>query len=198
MTMIKASMKYALAAAVAGCLALPSIGWAQATDFSGTWRFDESKSTTKPELVSVGGSEGTVVARAGAGAAPGGAAPPPPPGGRGRARVVDSNRMVIKQTATEINILDGGVALVFKLDGSENSVSALNRPGYPKGTAVWDGSKLVLTTSQQVYIGKAQFAPRTTKEVYSLDAGVLTIEKTGVTPAGQTRNEKLVYTKATT
>ncbi len=205
-----ASTKYALAAGiVAGCLVLPSTGWAQVTDFSGTWRFDETKSTTTPELVAVGGSEGTAVNRGGragggGGAGGGGAAPAAGAargggGGGGRAaRTVDTNRMVIKQTATDLNILDGGVALVYKLDGSENTVSALNRPGYPKGKAVWEGNKLVLSTSQQVYIGKAQFAPRTTKQVYSLDGGVLTIEKTETSPQGVVKTEKLVYTKATT
>ena len=198
-----ASAKYAVAAAtVAGCLALPSTGWAQATDFSGTWRFDEAKSTSTPELVAVGGSEGTAVARGrAAGAAPGGAPPPPAPGragGGGRAvRAVDTNRMIIKQTPADINILDGGVALVYKLDGSENNVSALNRPGYPKGKATWEGSKLVLSTSQQVYIGKAQFAPRTTKQVYSADNGVLTIEKTETSAQGVVKTEKFVYSKVT-
>ncbi len=188
-------MKYALATAVVGCLAVPSIGSAQTADFTGTWTYDAAKSTGVPELVSIGGSEGTAARGRAAGTAPGAV----PPAGRGRAaRTVDSNRLVIKQTPAEINLLDGGVALRFMLDGSENSVSALNRPGYPKGKAAWEGGKLVLSTSQQVYIGKAQFAPRTTRWVYSVDAGVLTIDKTEVSPQGETKNEKLVYSKATT
>ena len=109
---------------------------------------------------------------------------------------VDAFRLVIKQTPAEINLLDGGVSLAFKLDGSEQSISALNRAGYPKGKAAWDGSKLVLSTRQDVYVGHAQFDTRATKDVYSLDGGMLTIEKTD-SFQGKTRSTKLVYSKAT-
>lgn len=192
---VNASMKYALAATVACLLALPSLGWAQTADFSGTWTFDPAKSNGKPEPVSLAGGESpevTAEGRVGGGAAAVGAQPA---GGRA-ARPVDFFRLVIKQTPAEINMLEGGVALVFKLDGSEQSISGLGRAGYPKGKAAWEGNKLVLTTKQDVYIGKAQFASRTTKDAYSVEGGMLTIEKSE-NFQNDTKTSKLIYNKVT-
>ncbi len=203
---MKASIKYALAAAVVSLLALPSVGRAQAPDLSGTWTFDAAKSTGRPEPVSLAGGESPEVAedgRVGGGGGGGGragaaaaAAGGQPAGGRA-ARPVDFFKLVIKQTPKDINLLEGGVALMFKLDGTQDSISALGRAGYPKGKGVWEGNKLVLTTTQDVYIGKAQFAPRNTRDVYSLEGGVLTIEKTE-TFQTDVKKAKLVYTKSTT
>lgn len=192
---VNASMKYALAATVVCLLALPSPGWAQTVDFAGTWTFDPAKSKGKPEPVSLAGGESPEVTADGRIGGPAAAVGAQPAGGRA-ARPVDAFRLVIKQTPTEINMLEGGVALVFKLDGSEQSISALNRAGYPKGKAAWEGNKLVLTTKQDVYIGKAQFAPRTTKDVYSLEGGMLNIEKSESFQS-DTKTSKLVYTKVT-
>lgn len=200
--MMKTSTKCALVAAVAGLLTLPSMGWAQATDFSGTWSFDAAKSTGKPEPVSLAGGESPEVTEegriggGGGGRGRGAALAGAQPAGGRAARAVDAFRLVIKQTPAEINLLDGGVSLAFKLDGSEQSISALNRAGYPKGKAAWDGSKLVLSTRQDVYVGHAQFDTRATKDVYSLDGGMLTIEKTD-SFQGKTQSTKLVYSKAT-
>lgn len=197
MTM-KASIKYVLAATAVCLLALPSTGWAQTADFSGSWAFDQAKSMGKPEPVSLAGGESPEVAAdgrvgGGAAAAAGGGQPA---GGR-EARPVDFFRLVIKQTPAQVDLLEGGVALAFKLDGSSNGISALGRAGYPKGNAAWEGNKLVLSTTQDVYIGKAQFAPRNTRDVYSLEGGVLTIEKTETFQA-DVKKAKLVYTKSAT
>ncbi len=188
--------KYVVMAAVVACgFTLPLVSQAQTTDFSGTWMFDPSKSVGKPETVSLAGGEAPEVAPdgriGGAGAANAGGQPA---GGR-EAKPIDAFRQVIKQSPSEINIVDGGVALVFKLDGTEQNISALGRAGYPKGKAAWEGNKLVLTTRQDVYVGRAQFDTRTIKYTYSLDAATLTIEKTD-NFQGQTKTTKLVYNKA--
>src|SRR5262249_30354395 len=96
--------------------------------------------------------------------------------------------------ADEFSVLDGGVPLLFKLDGSENGISGIGRAGYPKGKAAWDGAKLVLTTRQDVYIGHAQFETRTIKYTYSMSGATLTIDKTD-TFQGKTKATKLVYDK---
>jgi len=188
--------KYVVMAAVVACgLTLPLVSQAQTTDFSGTWMFDPSKSVGKPETVSLAGGEAPEVAPDGRiGGGGGGNAGGQAAGGR-EAKPIDAFRQVIKQSPTEINIVDGGVALVFKLDGTEQNISALGRAGYPKGKAAWEGNKLVLTTRQDVYVGRAQFDTRTIKYIYSLDGGTLTIEKTD-NFQGQTKTTKLVYNKA--
>jgi hypothetical protein len=194
MIMLMPSMKHVRAAVVAAaCVATAVVARAQTTDFSGTWNFDESKSVGKPELVGVAGSSGAEFTLQGNQGGGGGG------GGQGRGaggRVLNPNRLVIKQDATDLNVTEGGLSLVYKLDGSENNVSALMRPGYPKAKTAWDSGKLVITSSIQVYVGKGQFEPRTVKEVYTLSGDTLTIEKTGVTPAGEKIDHKLVYTRA--
>ena len=188
--------RYVVMAAVVACgLTLPPVSQAQTADFSGTWMFDPSKSVGKPETVSLAGGEAPEVAPDGRiGGAAAANAGGQPAGGRD-AKPIDAFRQVIKQSPTEINIVDGGVALVFKLDGTEQNISALGRAGYPKGKAAWEGNKLVLTTRQDVYVGRAQFDTRTIKYIYSLDGGTLTIEKTD-NFQGQTKTTKLVYNKA--
>lgn len=191
--------KYVLLAAVVACgLTMPLISQAQTADFSGTWAFDPSKSLGKPETVSLAGGEAPEIASdgriGGGGRGNAGNVGGQPAGGR-EAKPIDAFRVVIKQSPSEINILDGGVALVFKLDGTEQNISALGRAGYPKGKAAWEGNKLVLTTRQDVYVGRAQFDTRTIKYIYSLDGGTLTIEKTD-NFQGQTKTTKLVYNKA--
>ena len=186
-----------LAAVVASGLSMPLIGQAQITNFSGTWTFDATKSTGKPETVSLAGGEAPDVvgsrrggndqrAALGLGGQPAGGRESKPP---------DPFRLVIKQSPKQIEMLDGGVALVFKLDGTEESVSALGRAGYPRGKAAWEGNKLALTTRQDVYVGRAQFDARIIKYVYALERGTLTIERTD-TFQGQTKTAKLVYNKA--
>jgi hypothetical protein len=196
---MKRSMTYVhVAAVLMVCgLGMPPVARAQTTDFSGTWAFDAGKSTGKPEPVSLAGGESPDVVsatRGGQGAGNAGAFPAQPAGGR-EAKPVDVFRLVIKQAPSEISIVDGGVPLLFKLDGTEQNISALARAGYPKGKGAWEGDKLALTTKQEVYVGRAQFDTRTIKYTYSLQGGTLTIDKTD-NFQGQTKTTKLVYNKA--
>jgi hypothetical protein len=167
-------------AALAAFIALPVAGWAQAKpDFSGSWTMDQAKSDPAPARG--GGGAGGGGARGGGG------------GGRGGGGV--AMQLTIKQTATALTIDramgQGTQTAVYNLDGSESSNTM--GQGQAKSKAVWDGSKLVITTSQDV-TGPNGAMTVESKEVYSMDGGVLTVENTRNTPNGaQTR--KIVYTK---
>jgi hypothetical protein len=176
---------------------------AQPPDFSGTWVFDASKSVGTPTLPAIGGSTGTGIQSGGGpgGGGRGGRGPLPagtfdPATGRTSRGSLDFNRMTVKQTPTEVQVVWGGVELAYKLDGSRHNISAFNRPGFPQGQTAWEGKKLVVTYSTQVYAGKGEFLTLNGKEVWSLDGTVLTIEKTETTRQRTTENTKLVYSKA--
>ncbi len=164
--------------ALALVLALPSLVLAQAkTDFSGTWTFDEAKSDPAP-------------ARAGGGGGGGGR-------GGGRRGGAPATAMTIKQTATELSMdrtmAQGPQTVVLKLDGTDSTNTIGMGPATSK--AVWDGPRLVVTTTQTMQgRGGGGEVTITSKEIYSVAGNVLTIETTRTTPAGdQTR--KLIYTK---
>ena len=164
-------------AAVAVALALVATTAAQAkTDFSGTWTFDEAKSDPAP-------------ARAGGGGGGGGR-------GRGRMGGAPATAMTIRQTAGELSMdrttAQGSQTIVYKLDGSESTNTIGMGPATSK--AMWDGNRLVVTTTQTVQ-GRGGEITINSKEIYSVQGNVLTIETTRTTPGGdQTR--KLVYTKS--
>jgi hypothetical protein len=105
--------------------------------------------------------------------------------------------MTIKQTPTQLSIDrtmgQGTQTAVYKLDGSE-STNAMGM-GEAKSKAMWEGAKLVITTAQTMP-GRDGGAGMTleVKEIYSLDGGVLTIERTQTTPMGA-MTRKLVYDK---
>jgi hypothetical protein len=163
--------------ALALVLALPSLGLAQAkTDFSGTWTFDEAKSDPAPARAGGGGGGG---------------------GGRGGGRMggAPATAMTIKQTGTELSMdrttAQGAQTVVLKLDGTDSTNTIGMGPATSK--AVWDGPRLVVTTTQTMQ-GRGGEVTVNSKEVYSVQGNVLTIETTRTTPAGdQTR--KLIYTK---
>jgi hypothetical protein len=164
--------------ALALVLALPSLGFAQAkTDFSGTWTFDEAKSDPAP-------------ARAGGGGGGGGR-------GGGRMGGAPATAMTIKQTGTELSMertmAQGPQTVVLKLDGTDSTNTIGMGPATSK--AVWDGPRLVVTTTQTMQgRGGGGEITITSKEIYSVSGNVLTVETTRTTPAGdQTR--KLIYTK---
>ena len=164
--------------ALALVLALPSLVFAQAkTDFSGTWTFDEAKSDPAP-------------ARAGGGGGGGGR-------GGGRMGGAPATAMTIKQTAAELSMdrtmAQGPQTVVLKLDGTDSQNTIGMGPATSK--AVWDGPRLVVTTTQTMQgRGGGGEITITSKEIYSVTGNVLTIETTRTTPAGdQTR--KLIYTK---
>jgi hypothetical protein len=162
--------------ALALVLALPSLVFAQAkTDFSGTWTFDEAKSDPAP-------------ARAGGGGGGGGR-------GGGRMGGAPATAMTIKQTAGELTLdrttAQGAQTVVLKLDGSESTNTIGMGPAASK--AVWDGARLVVTTTQTVQ-GRGGEITINSKDIYSVQGNVLTIETTRTTPAGE-QARKLIYTK---
>lgn len=163
--------------ALALFLAVPSLVWAQAKpDFSGTWTFDEAKSDPAPARAGGGGGGG---------------------GGRGGGRMggAPATAMTIKQTAAELSMdrttPQGAQTVVYKLDGSESKNTIGMGPATSK--AVWDGAKLVISTTQTVQ-GRGGEMTIDSKEIYSVDGKTLTIETTRNTPMG-TQTRKLVYTK---
>ena len=169
-------MKHALMAALVFSLALPMAVMAQAkTDFAGTWTFDEAKSDPAP-------------ARAGGGGGGGGR-------GGGRMGGAPATAMTIKQTAGELTLdrttAQGAQTVVLKLDGSESTNTIGMGPAASK--AVWDGARLVVTTTQTVQ-GRGGEITINSKEIYSVQGNVLTIETTRTTPAGE-QTRKLIYTK---
>ena len=110
-------------------LAMPIGAWAQAKpDFSGSWTLNAEKSDAPPQRGGGGGGGG------GGGRGPGGP-------------------ITIKQTATELSITSEGrqgpQTRTYKLDGSVST-----NPGRGgaevKSTAKWDGSSLVIETTQDM------------------------------------------------
>jgi hypothetical protein len=154
-------------------LALPQGISAQAkTDFSGTWTFDEAKSDPAPARVGGGGRGG------------------------GRMGGAPATAMTIKQTAGELTLdrttAQGAQPVVLKLDGSESKNTIGMGPAVSK--AAWDGPRLVVTTTQTVQ-GRGGEITINSKEIYSVQGNVLTIETTRSTPAGE-QTRKLIYTKS--
>jgi hypothetical protein len=105
-----------------------------------------------------------------------------PEGGGGRGM---GGPMTVKQTATELSVERAGrgggapVTTVYKLDGSETKITM----GQGEGTASakWDGNKLVITTK----IGE-----NSNTQTWSLDGGVLTIDRTGGRGPSSTKYKK--------
>jgi hypothetical protein len=177
-------MKKALfvAVAMAALVALPVASWAQAKpDFSGSWAMDPAKSDPAP-------------ARGGGGAPGGGGGGGGQRGGGGRGGGV-AMQLTIKQTATQLTIDSamgqGTQTAVYKLDGSE-STNTMGQ-GEAKSKAMWDGAKLVITTSQAVN-GPNGAMTIDSKVTYSMDGASLVLDTSRTTPAGA-QNRKLVYNK---
>jgi len=103
-------------------VALAVAGFAQKTDFSGTWTVEPAADTT-----TTGGGGGGGGMRGGGGP------------------------MTVKQTATELSVerqgRNGAQTTTYKLDGSESEVQM--RGGTAKVSAKWDGPKLVITTKTE-------------------------------------------------
>jgi hypothetical protein len=99
--------------------------------------------------------------------------------------------MTIKQTATALTMEytqgPAPTTLTYKLDGTE-SVNTVGQ-GEAKSKAVWNGSALTITTTQD-FGGNTI----TTKDVYSMDGANLVRTNTRTTQAGD-MTRKVVYTK---
>jgi hypothetical protein len=89
-------------------------------------------------------------------------------GGRGM-----GGPMTVKQTATELTVeregRNGKMSTTYKLDGSETKVT-MGQMGEGTATAKWEGNKLVIST---------KMGDNATTQTWSLDGGVLTIDRTG-------------------
>ena len=155
----------------AAVLSVASIAFAQAKpDFSGSWTVDAAA-----------------------------AAPAPGAGGAGRGRGGMGGPMVVKQTADTLTVEttrgETKTVATYKLDGTEsvNKVSMGRGENATeieaKSTAKWDGSKLVISTTRPGQDG----TPMTSAQTWSLDGGVLTIERPGRDGAVT----KVVYKKTT-
>ena len=162
---------------IAFAIALVATAAAQSkADFSGTWTFDEAKSDPAPARAGGGGGGG---------------------GGRGGGRMggAPATAMTIKQTPAELSIdrttAQGSQTAVYKLDGSDSTNTIGMGPATSK--AVWDGARLVITTTQTIQ-GRGGEITVNSKDVYSVQGSTLTIETTRTTPAGE-QSRKLIYTK---
>jgi hypothetical protein len=161
--------------ALAALAASPTPDWAQAkTDFSGTWTFDASKSDTAPA-----GRRG---------------------GGRGGPGGGLATSLTMTQTPTHLTIertmSQGGTAATYKLDASE-STNLVADVFLSRSRISWEGSKLVITTRKDLGLTPTGPMAEESKDVLSLDGGVLTIvTTTRIPPAGE-QTRKLVYTKKT-
>lgn len=150
-------------------LAVSSVAFAQKPDFSGTWTPDAA------------------------------AAPAPPAGGGGGRGGGMGGPMTVKQTADALTIErtmgENKVTTTYKLDGTE-SVNKMTmgrgenaREVETKSTAKWDGSKLVISTTQPGQDG----TPVTRAQTWWLEGGNLVIERPGRDGAVN----KTVYKKST-
>jgi hypothetical protein len=171
-------MRRSVFAAVLAVLFVISVG-AQSggkIDFSGTWKFDASKS----EMGQGFGGRG---AGGGARGAPGG-----------------GGDMVIQQTDKEIVITSqtqaGEMKVTYALDGRESRNAGLGGRGEQVTKSRWEGDKLV-TTGSGVFSSPRGEINIQTKETrwLSADGKVMTVEATRTTPMGE-MTTKMVYNKA--
>ena len=163
--------------ALAALVALPARNWAQAkTDFSGSWTFDASKS----DAAAAGGRRG------GGGGRMGGGGP--------------AAAMTVTQSPTHITIDrtvgQGQTSAIYKLDASE-STNLIGDVFLSRSRVSWDGPKLVITTRKDLGLTPTGPMAEESKEIFSLEGGVLTVvTTTRIPPAGE-QTRRLVYNKKT-
>jgi hypothetical protein len=150
-------------------------------DLSGTWTLDEAKSDPAPPAPATA----RAAARGDAGAAAAGR------GGRGGG--LPAGQLAISQTPADVTIVQGPQNLTFKLDGTETFYF---QNGEIRGTAAWDGDKLIVSWKKELFAGPTKgYVTTTGKDAYSVAGNVLTVEKTTVTGQG-TETRKLVYNRS--
>jgi hypothetical protein len=119
-------MKRKLGLTAALVVALAMTGYAQKTDFSGTWTPDVPADAAAPATPPAGGGGGG--------------------GGRG-----GGGPMTVKQTADTLTVetqgRNGPQSRAYKLDGSETEIAM--GQATVKASAKWDGAKLVITTKSE-------------------------------------------------
>jgi hypothetical protein len=172
--------------------------WAQTTDFSGTWKMNENKSS-----FGQGGPGGP----GGPGGQPAPGGQPPAPGGQGtsggRSRggfmvgqltiTQADGKLVMERKSKNREGEDVTTTETFTLDGKE----CVNESRMGEKTTIckWseDGKKLTME-SLQVMNREGESVEMKSMEVYSLEDGVLIIESTRETPRGE-RKMKVAYDK---
>lgn len=131
---------------------------AQKPDFSGKWTVDTEKTAAANPAPQGGGGGGGGGGRAG-----------------GRGGMGMAGPMTIKIDAAALTIEretpNGAMATVYKLDGSEQTVTM--GQGEAKVKAVWDGNTIVVETTRQ-----GQNGVMTTKAVYAMEGDHLVIANT--------------------
>src|SRR4051812_13601627 len=135
----------------------PAAGRAQGkADLSGTWVLDSAKSDPMP-----GGGRGRG-------------------GGRGGGTVIPTT-LTIRQTPAELTIERGAAEVmsagVYKLDGTE-SVNTLGDIFLSRSKVAWEGPNVVITTAKSLGQNPNGMMSEDSKEVYTLDGGVLTVVTT--------------------
>jgi len=148
-------------------------------DFSGKWTLDPASAPAPPAGAPAGGGGGG--------------------GGRGGGRGGGGfgNEFTIAQNAKTLTLTrmqgDQTVTTVFNLDGSESKNTVQGRGGATEqvSKAVWDGAKLVVTTT--INAGGNNIEQ---KRVFAMEGGNLTIETTQPgRDGGPGTPAKLVYKK---
>ena len=119
-----------------------------------------------------------------------------PPAARGTAATPSTTpparQLTIAVAADNVSIAQGAQPAVFKFDGTE---TFWFQGGENRGTAAWDGGRLVVSWKRDFYAGpRAGYVAYSGKDVYSVAGGSLTVEKTTMGPAG-TDTKKFVYNK---
>jgi hypothetical protein len=181
------------------CLLSLSAYAQKATDFSGEWSLDKSKSTLSDRMknlesmtmtVAQTDKELKVTSSAKRGAPPAGAPAGPPPGsggGGGRGMGAGGGMMGGDQTMT------------YSLDGKETSAEVPGPGGSTstaKLSAKTDGAKLHLTSTRTFNTQMGEVTS-TTKEIWEMQAdGSLKVKRDTESPRGTDSNE-MVFTKKT-
>ena len=154
---------------------IPSVAYAQGTDFSGTWTLDRDASDLPQGRSGRGGRRGG-------------------PGMAVAATIVitqSNSELIIKQQGERTNR-----SITYRLDGSQTTNA---RPRGNMTTASrWNGAVLVTTGSQQFSTPRRDFtAEFTERRTLSNHGQTMTIESTRRTPRGNITTT-LIYDKSTT
>lgn len=137
-------------------------------DLAGTWSLDPALSDEVPAPPR-GTARGT----------PGTTAPPA--------------QLTIVPSTDSVALTQGAQTVTFKLDGTE---TFWFQGGENRGTAAWEGGRLVISWKREFYAGPRQgYVTYSGRDVYSAAGRVLTVEKTTTGPAG-TDTKRFVYTRS--
>ena len=165
----------AVATALVLGVPIPSVVYAQGTDFSGTWTLDRDASDLPQRRSGRGGR------RSGPGIAV------------AATTVINqsNNALIIEQQSERTNR-----SITYRLDGSQTTNT---RPRGNMTTASrWNGAVLVTTGSQQFSTPRGDFTIEfTERRTLSNDGQTMTIESTRRTPRGNI-TITLIYNKSTT